>query len=158
MTKTNIDLKSCPFCGGDAKIGSLGGDQENWAIWCTDCDESGAYTCYNRPCKQDMINRWNTRAPTQASGANIDIVREALDWMTATIGVSYLNVKQRETIEQAHKKIKASPQALDSLIDRDAALEMLEGMKLDTMGYPVGVKIKIHNTALDAVKEKIRGM
>ena len=50
-------LKPCAWCGGKAKIGSLGGDMENWAIWCSNCD----IPCSEKDTKEETIEAWNQR-------------------------------------------------------------------------------------------------
>jgi len=58
MTET---LKPCPFCGRQPRMGSLGGDQQNWAIWCEGCKIPCSETGYNGETKEDMIKAWNER-------------------------------------------------------------------------------------------------
>ena len=55
-------LKPCPFCGGNPKVGSLGGDKENWCIWCENCLLACAETGVSGKTKADIIKAWNTRA------------------------------------------------------------------------------------------------
>ena len=52
------ELKACPFCGFKAKLGSLGGDKENWAIWCPNCK----IPCIEGSFKELMIKKWNRRS------------------------------------------------------------------------------------------------
>ena len=54
-------LKPCPFCGSKPKIGSLGGDKENWAIWCESCRMSYAETGLTGDTKTAIIKTWNRR-------------------------------------------------------------------------------------------------
>ena len=57
-------LAKCPFCGSEPYIGSLGGDKENWAIFCNNdkCQASCVETEeYDNWSKQAMIDRWNRR-------------------------------------------------------------------------------------------------
>lgn len=66
MTK-QPELKPCPFCGGEAKIGSLGGDQENWAIWCSECGTPCVETGRQGDTKMGIIKVWNTRAKIEVT-------------------------------------------------------------------------------------------
>lgn len=55
-----MELKSCPFCGGEAKMKNVGvelGDPE-YAICCDKCWIQGP----SHPHKEPAINLWNTRA------------------------------------------------------------------------------------------------
>jgi len=54
------ELKPCPFCGKRPKIGSLDGDEQNWAIWCPVCNISFE-TGINGNTKEELIKKWNTR-------------------------------------------------------------------------------------------------
>ena len=52
----------CPFCGSYPKIGSLGDDNQNWAVWCNNCKIPCAETGINDlETKNDIIKAWNTR-------------------------------------------------------------------------------------------------
>ena len=53
-------LKPCPFCGATPEIGSLGGDQQNWCIWCPECKGACVETDINTS-KEDIIKAWNRR-------------------------------------------------------------------------------------------------
>lgn len=64
--KNEHDLLPCPFCGAQPKVGSLGGDGENWAVWCPDCGGTCFETSYYEPEKQTMLDKWNTRAEIAA--------------------------------------------------------------------------------------------
>lgn len=54
-------LKLCPFCGSNPKVGSLGGDKENWAIWC-ECGRACVETGLDGDTKEEIITAWNRRA------------------------------------------------------------------------------------------------
>lgn len=50
------DLKPCPFCGGEARIGKIYGDA--WTVECTECGiQSG---CYDT--ESEAIEAWDHRA------------------------------------------------------------------------------------------------
>ena len=53
-------LKDCPFCGERPKVGSLGGDRQNWSIYCQKC---GIPCCENNVDEtlEDIKKQWNTR-------------------------------------------------------------------------------------------------
>lgn len=58
------DLKPCPFCGSKPYVGSLGGNKENWAIWCTLCgwdDEIAVEMGIDGDTKEEIIKAWNRR-------------------------------------------------------------------------------------------------
>ena len=55
-------LLPCPFCGGEAKIGSLG-DSENWLVWCQKCQIPHSETGLQGDTKEQIIKAWNTRTP-----------------------------------------------------------------------------------------------
>lgn len=79
---------------------------------------------------------------------NIDTVREALETAVGT------------HVMGARHYYKQALTALDNLIDRDAVLEMLEGMKEAPLPPEASRcdEVMFSNRALDAVKEKIKGM
>lgn len=60
------ELLPCPFCGGEAELGSLGGDGENWAIFCKNkkCQIPVCEMGVQAETKQEIINLWNKRART----------------------------------------------------------------------------------------------
>jgi Lar family restriction alleviation protein len=61
---SEIKLKRCPFCGGEAKFEinrEMGGTQ--YQVLCTKCPTTvGRYWFWK---KEDAINSWNTRKPMQ---------------------------------------------------------------------------------------------
>jgi hypothetical protein len=61
------ELKSCPFCGGEAKT-----HKEfcgTWKIKCTKCScDVGRYWFWT---KQHAIEAWNTRTPKERGGENV---------------------------------------------------------------------------------------
>ena len=61
---SEIKLKRCPFCGGEAKLEinrEMGGTQ--YQVLCTKCPTTvGRYWFWK---KEDAINSWNTRKPMQ---------------------------------------------------------------------------------------------
>jgi hypothetical protein len=53
-------LKPCPFCDTAPSVGSLGGDEENWAIWCDGCK----IPCVENDADEtldDIKEQWNRR-------------------------------------------------------------------------------------------------
>ena len=60
MVEENAELLLCPFCGNKPHLGSLGGDKENWCIWC-DCQMACAETGVAHATKEGIIKLWNTR-------------------------------------------------------------------------------------------------
>lgn len=55
MTETN--LKTCPFCGGKAKLTALNQPTESW-VCCTEC---GVRTRFFGGSTEDAVSAWNTR-------------------------------------------------------------------------------------------------
>jgi|TARA_Y100000310_G_scaffold298711_1_gene332904 Lar family restriction alleviation protein len=54
------ELKPCPFCGSKPEMGSLGGDEENWAIWCEGCSIPCADGGSGET-KEEIVIAWNRR-------------------------------------------------------------------------------------------------
>ena len=57
MTK-EIELKPCPFCGGEARLNDWGGEGF-WEVVCHECKNRTRPTTS----KATVIKAWNTRAP-----------------------------------------------------------------------------------------------
>jgi len=47
-----------PCCGRQPNIGSLGGDKQNWMIWCETCKRS-VETGVDGETKEEIIEVWN---------------------------------------------------------------------------------------------------
>lgn len=56
------ELLPCPFCGSEVKLTSLGGDKENWCIFCSVCNCACAEMGVSGKTKEDIIKAWNKRA------------------------------------------------------------------------------------------------
>ena len=54
------DLKNCPFCGSRPTVGSLGGDVENWSIFCSNCKIPCVENDTNETL-DDIKDQWNRR-------------------------------------------------------------------------------------------------
>lgn len=54
-------LKPCPFCGAEPEYGSLGGDKQNWAIWCPDCGIPCSETGLQGATLTEIKKMWNSR-------------------------------------------------------------------------------------------------
>lgn len=54
------ELKSCPFCGGEAGAGYGIWDYNVWGVSCKEC---GAYVCadWQEDTKENAIEAWNRR-------------------------------------------------------------------------------------------------
>lgn len=52
-----LKLKTCPFCKTKPKVGSLGGDEQNWAIWCPKC----GIPCVEGGNLKLLEKKWNNR-------------------------------------------------------------------------------------------------
>ena len=57
--RKNHPLTTC--CGKWPSIGSLGGDKQNWAIWCEKCGRC-VETGVNGETKEEIIEEWNRGA------------------------------------------------------------------------------------------------
>lgn len=57
MTK----LLLCPFCGSYPSLASLGGDGENFMIWCSDCGIPSVEMGVHGETKEELVEKWNTR-------------------------------------------------------------------------------------------------
>ena len=67
------DLKSCPFCGGEAKLYSIGTGSPHYGnyhqVVCQGClNASGAYWSG----EQSAIDAWNTRVERTCEDASVD--------------------------------------------------------------------------------------
>jgi len=59
------ELKDCPFCGATPKEGGLGGEPENWCIWCPNCGVACAEVIDGKSVSRDeAVKLWNTRKPS----------------------------------------------------------------------------------------------
>lgn len=56
------ELLPCPFCGSNPTIGSLGGDKQNWMIYCEGCKIPSAEMGVSGESLDDIKNNWNKRA------------------------------------------------------------------------------------------------
>lgn len=75
-------LKACPFCGGEAGLGT-GQDRdagEYWFVNCTDCMASTNVTLYNLlpATKAEAIAAWNTRALPEPAADLVEVVARAI--------------------------------------------------------------------------------
>ena len=55
------ELKSCSYCNSPPQIGSLGGDEDNWMIWCEDCKISNAEMGVSGNSLYEIKQTWNSR-------------------------------------------------------------------------------------------------
>lgn len=60
-----IDLKPCPFCGGEAERIDIG-DGENAGGSCVSCTVCQASSNVEFEFKENFISNWNRRAPAEA--------------------------------------------------------------------------------------------
>lgn len=54
-----IELKPCPFCGGEAKLFSLGSEYE---VYCTECHSSSGWYSQKGEAAIRAAAAWNRRA------------------------------------------------------------------------------------------------
>lgn len=70
MVTTNSKLKSCPFCGGKARlvcVVTLIGRPVSWSVTCFPKKLLGGKSCgatINRRKRKDAIELWNSRSYT----------------------------------------------------------------------------------------------
>ncbi len=83
MTNDAIDLKDCPFCGGEAEIEQYGTPRMSTIYACQDCGcrlETGEEWGHGR--------QWNTRAAPQITPEvrerMIDVIQDAIEKRRAT--------------------------------------------------------------------------
>lgn len=65
-------LKSCPFCGWEAKLTDLKQAPESW-VECTEC---GARTRFFSNSEEDAVSAWNARPIEDALQKELDEARE----------------------------------------------------------------------------------
>lgn len=77
-------LLPCPFCGGEALRFTIGEDEPNNAggdvITCTKCQAS-SHVEFGR--KENLVDRWNTRTPSQDTARSADVGREGVTFEQA---------------------------------------------------------------------------
>jgi hypothetical protein len=74
----NIELKPCPFCGGEALL-SLREDESLWShdnavfaqVECGNCDACGG-DCCDDPLGEEASHAWNTRPDLSAALAKVE--------------------------------------------------------------------------------------
>ena len=65
------ELKPCPFCGGEATIASLGGDEQNWWLGCMEeCKYGFEVGVSGLETLDDLKQAWNTRQSRKAQIAD----------------------------------------------------------------------------------------
>ena len=66
-----IELKPCPFCGGEAYYSYIGDGY--WIVRCFDCQAEvkyymGVFGCFDssgmKQGREEVVNKWNARAET----------------------------------------------------------------------------------------------
>lgn len=63
INKKELDengLLPCPFCGSKPNFGSLGGDKQNFLIWC-DCQMAESEMGINGETRDQITESWNKR-------------------------------------------------------------------------------------------------
>jgi len=95
------ELKNCPFCGGEAKVLSVGSkDHTDWfKSECKGCEVSTNWY----PAKSMLIKQWNTRKPEQ-------VLLEALKGILRQAVFSGLNyIFVLDIIDSAREAIQGEP-------------------------------------------------
>lgn len=89
------ELKPCPFCGGEAKKGSLSGDEQNWMIWCRDCGIPSSEMGVSGETFEDMTEAWNTRTALQSRAklrAKIEALRRVMPKCDVAQAIREMNI------------------------------------------------------------------
>ena len=94
-------LKPCPFCGGSASAGFIGGDGDNAGGHYIECDKCGASTNLRFSCGEDarplLIEQWNTRKgkpiplDDESLAACVLLLHRMLEAPTSQISVGWKN-------------------------------------------------------------------
>lgn len=98
-TKPQSALEPCPFCGGVAVLGMFN-------IWCARCEAQIRKDVDAAP--DDMIKRWNARAPTSAAPV-VDALCTALETAINSVECSSVDSDTREELpwyKQAHEALR----------------------------------------------------
>ncbi len=69
----NIELKPCPFCGGEAILAETTGDEV--LVECCNCYAHTGIYAY----EQEAIEAWNSRAQPEFTPDELDAIRKALE-------------------------------------------------------------------------------
>lgn len=64
--REKIELKPCPFCGGEAFAGS-NFDNDHYVMCGADCDKCGGMVGYMKT-EMAAIENWNRRTPSDKEG------------------------------------------------------------------------------------------
>jgi|GEM_PF-5797692 len=64
--REKVELKPCPFCGGDAVAGS-NFDNDHYVMCGADCDKCGGMVGYMKT-EMAAIENWNRRTPSDKEG------------------------------------------------------------------------------------------
>ena len=70
---SEIKLKPCPFCGGEAKLYSGIGYA---VVGCKKEDCQGSACCYKYNSKKEAIEHWNTRKPMERIVERVEEARQ----------------------------------------------------------------------------------
>lgn len=146
------ELLPCPFCGGEARhvLDNIYSNDHRrvHATWveCAKCGAEGTHVVdrHNNDHRAEAITAWNTRAPRPAE--NLDALKH----------------KTVKYIEECHARYDRPclDNIVEDTIDHLAAwlLEVIEGMLiLNKDGEKTNIMAHyIHNTALEALAEKVR--
>lgn len=92
-------LLPCPFCNSAPDVGSLGGDNENWLIWCKNCNKASCETGVDGEELEDIAKAWNTRAMQPDIQKLVDALRRIQadhDGLVCDLGIT-----TQEICEQA---------------------------------------------------------
>lgn len=82
--REKVELKPCPFCGGDAVAGS-NFDNDHYVMCGADCDKCGGMVGYMKT-EMAAIENWNRRtALASGSGDHAELARLARIWSDTSV-------------------------------------------------------------------------
>lgn len=100
------DLKSCPFCGGEAEILKYPRCERKYVVVCKNnlCNASiGQYSTS----KDNAVRAWNTRKPMEAVVAELEKLKDDDD-ESGCEGVSCVNCKYKESCIEGGEAYKVT--------------------------------------------------
>jgi Lar family restriction alleviation protein len=94
-------LKPCPFCGGEASVGTcqtsdteflrlngLKDDHTFYSVNCITCGTNNRGICYGYKTKAEAIEHWNTRKwPSKITGEEVKIAKRGIPILNPLIDV-----------------------------------------------------------------------
>lgn len=95
-----IELKPCPFCGGEAKLTDLTQAPESWV----ECKECGARTRFFSNSEEAPVSAWNTRPIEDELRKELRYYRNysaALEKEVITLREALENIKEKAVLKES---------------------------------------------------------